>query len=52
MVKAKFCPKCRKSNIVNVRGDNLLWRCVDCGLEMAIFPEKDTNKKPSKLNKT
>jgi len=49
MAKIRFCPKCKKSNIVNVRGDSLLFRCVDCGLEMAIFPEKDTNAVKRKI---
>ncbi len=52
MVKLKFCPKCKGENIVGVRGDNLLWRCVGCGLEMPTFPERDANKKPSKLNRS
>ena len=46
-MKIKFCPHCKSKNIVNVRGDNTMWRCVSCGLEMPIFPEKHTK---SKLN--
>jgi ribosomal protein L37AE/L43A len=52
-MKIKFCPNCGKNNIINVRGDSLLWKCVDCGLEMPIFPEKEINKKqtnPKQLN--
>jgi len=44
-MKIKFCPKCKKEDIVNERGDSLLWKCVNCGLKMPIFPEKDINKK-------
>ncbi|MBI3623543.1 hypothetical protein HY212_05705 [Candidatus Pacearchaeota archaeon] len=52
MVKVKFCLKCKKSNIINVRGDGLWWKCLECGFQMENFPERDTNKKPSKLNKS
>ncbi len=45
----KFCPKCKSENVDMVRGDNLLWGCLDCNFQNAIFPEKekleDKNKK-------
>lgn len=37
----RFCPKCKSMNIIDVRGNNTMWRCIDCKLEMAIFPEKE-----------
>jgi len=44
----RFCPKCRSENVVMVRGDNLLWKCVDCDYQSAIFPEKEKLKDKTK----
>lgn len=45
----RFCPECKSENVSMARGDNIWWKCTNCGYESAIFPEKEIKHK---LNKT
>jgi Zn ribbon nucleic-acid-binding protein len=52
MVKIRFCPKCKGTNIVAVAGMQIgIFKCVDCGFRSPIFPVKDLEDKLS-LKKT
>jgi ribosomal protein L37AE/L43A len=45
-MKIKFCPKCRKTDIVMVAGGNIgVWKCKKCGFQSAVFPSKEIEKK-------
>ncbi len=45
----KFCPRCESEEIVMIVPNAGLWKCVNCGYQTTIFPEKSIIKK--NLNK-
>jgi predicted nucleic-acid-binding Zn-ribbon protein len=48
-MKAKFCPKCKNTDIVLVAGGIAgMYECKKCGFRGAIFPEKELNLKEKK----
>ena len=52
-VRIRFCPRCNSRDIVMVAGGQIgLFRCVDCGFQSPIFPEKEFKLKSEiKLSK-
>jgi len=49
----KVCPTCRCEEITYVSGGlNGLWRCLKCGYENDIFPERDKISGPEDKDDT
>ena len=49
IVRIRFCPKCNGREIVMVAGGHIgMFKCVDCGFQSPIFPEKEFKINPKK----
>lgn len=50
IVNVRFCPKCNGREIVMVAGGQIgLFRCVECGFQSPIFPEKEFKIKANRI---
>jgi len=50
IVRVRFCPKCNCRDIVMVAGGQIgIFKCVDCGFQSPIFPEREFKLKDDKL---
>lgn len=50
IVNVRFCPKCNGRDIVMVAGGNIgLFKCIDCGFQSPIFPEKEFKIKQNRI---
>lgn len=46
MYKAKFCPQCESEDVEMVSGGITgTWKCMNCGFQGAVFPEKEKDEK-------
>lgn len=52
ILKIRFCPKCNGREIIMVAGGQIgIFKCVDCGFQSPIFPEKQFRIKNNKIFK-
>jgi len=41
-MRVKFCPKCEDDEVIMVAGGVIgIWKCLKCGYESSIFPERE-----------
>jgi len=50
MIRIRFCPRCNCRDIVVIAGGVIgMFKCVDCGFQSPVFPEREFKIKENKI---